>query len=53
MAVALVGGTAGPTAGAWLAMSGPEKILLLPIVSSAVIAALVLIIARQATATAG
>jgi MFS transporter, FHS family, glucose/mannose:H+ symporter len=49
MAVALVGGTAGPTAGAWLAMSGPEKILLLPIVSSTVVASLVLIIARRAS----
>ena len=47
MTVALVGGTAGPTVGAWLAKGGPEKVLYLPIVAAVMIAALVLIIARR------
>ena len=45
MTVALVGGTAGPTLAAWLAKTGPERILDLPIVSAVMVAALVLIIA--------
>jgi len=45
MTVALVGGTAGPTLAAWLAKTGPERILDLPIVSAVMVVALVLIIA--------
>jgi MFS transporter, FHS family, glucose/mannose:H+ symporter len=47
MTIALVGGTAGPTVAAWLARTGPERILYLPIVSSVIVAALVLVIAGR------
>lgn len=47
MTVALVGGTAGPAVGAWLAKDGPQKVLYLPIVAAVMIAALVLVIARR------
>lgn len=47
MTVALVGGTAGPALGAWLAKSGPLRVLLLPITAAAMIALLGSIVARQ------
>jgi MFS transporter, FHS family, glucose/mannose:H+ symporter len=47
MTVALIGGTAGPTVAAWLAKTGPERILYLPIVSAVMVVALVLMIAGR------
>jgi fucose permease len=47
MTVALVGGTVGPTVGAWLAKTGPEKVLCAPLVSAILVATFVLILAGR------
>lgn len=43
MAVALVGGALGPAAGGWAASSNPSKVLLVPLIGGAAVAALTLI----------
>ena len=48
MAVALVGGTAGPKIGGWLASSGVKQVLLIPIVAAVGVAGLTAIIAKFA-----
>jgi fucose permease len=47
MTVALVGGTAGPTVGAWLAKTGPAKVLCVPLASAILVATFVLVIAGR------
>lgn len=47
MAVALAGGTAGPKLAGWIAPSGIARVLLIPTIAAAAVAALTLAIARR------
>ncbi|MGH9395425.1 MAG: MFS transporter [Terriglobia bacterium] len=47
MAVALVGGVAGPLVGGWAASSNPANVLAVPIVAAIMVAALTVLISRR------